>query len=194
MKNAVTRDKIIRATSQLITRDGIRAVRVDEIASWIGISKRTLYEFFADKDELVIECLKVLGEEQQERLRRSIESEHLTPISRTAKLVGAYIDGLYAVECDFLADLGRKIIYAERFEEHRFFWEKELLSNLRICRSEGYLLDSVDPDVLMRLLITSLYELRLRHTPKEELCSFSRFLLRGAATLRAIDCIDRLPA
>lgn len=65
MKNAVTRDKIIRATSQLITRDGIRAVRVDEIASWIGISKRTLYEFFADKDELVIECLKVLGEEDR---------------------------------------------------------------------------------------------------------------------------------
>lgn len=41
MKRGATRDEIIRATQELITRNGIRAVRVDEIAQTLGISKRT---------------------------------------------------------------------------------------------------------------------------------------------------------
>lgn len=40
MKRGATRDEIIRATQELITRNGIRAVRVDEIAQTLGISKR----------------------------------------------------------------------------------------------------------------------------------------------------------
>ena len=49
MKRGATKEEIIRITQELITRNGIRAVRVDEIAQTLGISKRTLYEMFADK-------------------------------------------------------------------------------------------------------------------------------------------------
>ena len=44
MKRRVTREDIIRTTRDLIIRAGIRAVRVDEIAQKLEISKRTLYE------------------------------------------------------------------------------------------------------------------------------------------------------
>ena len=46
MKRGVTKEEIIHATQELIARNGIRAVRVDEIAQTLGISKRTLYEMF----------------------------------------------------------------------------------------------------------------------------------------------------
>ena len=48
MKRGATKEEIIRATRELIARNGIRAVRVDEIAQTLGISKRTLYEMFTD--------------------------------------------------------------------------------------------------------------------------------------------------
>mgnify|MGYP000048069524 CR=1 FL=1 len=38
MKRRVTREEIIRTTRDLIIRNGIRAVRVDEIAQTLGIS------------------------------------------------------------------------------------------------------------------------------------------------------------
>ena len=41
MKRGATKEEIIRITQELITRNGIRAVRVDEIAQTLGISKRT---------------------------------------------------------------------------------------------------------------------------------------------------------
>ena len=57
MKRGATKDEIIRATQELISRNGIRALRVDEIAQTLGISKRTLYELFTDKNDLVNACL-----------------------------------------------------------------------------------------------------------------------------------------
>ena len=42
MKRGATKEEIIRITQTLIARNGIRAVRVDEIVQTLGISQRTL--------------------------------------------------------------------------------------------------------------------------------------------------------
>ena len=64
MKRGVTKEEIIHATQELIARNGIRAVRVDEIAQTLGISKRTLYEMFTDKNDLVSACLEAMSHQQ----------------------------------------------------------------------------------------------------------------------------------
>lgn len=43
---------------------GIKSIRMDDIAHTLGISKRTLYEMFADKEELIYLCMMHLLEEQ----------------------------------------------------------------------------------------------------------------------------------
>ena len=68
MKRGATKEEIIRITRELIARNGIRAVRVDEIAQTLGISKRTLYEMFADKNDLVGACLDYMSHQQRERI------------------------------------------------------------------------------------------------------------------------------
>ena len=68
MKRGATKEEIIRITQELIARNGIRAVRVDEIAQTLGISKRTLYEMFADKNDLVSACLDAMSHQQRERI------------------------------------------------------------------------------------------------------------------------------
>lgn len=68
MKRRVTREEIIRTTRDLIIRNGIRAVRVDEIAQKLEISKRTLYELFSDKDTLVEQCWDKIREEQEKKI------------------------------------------------------------------------------------------------------------------------------
>ena len=42
----------------MFVRQGIKAVRMDDIAQELGISKRTLYEMFGDKEQLLYLCLK----------------------------------------------------------------------------------------------------------------------------------------
>ena len=43
---------------------GIKSIRMDDIAHTLGISKRTLYEKFTDKEELIYLCMKYLMDDQ----------------------------------------------------------------------------------------------------------------------------------
>ena len=54
------RDKIIEESLNQFLTYGIRNVTMDSIAASIGISKRTVYEIFRDKTELIHTCIKKL--------------------------------------------------------------------------------------------------------------------------------------
>lgn len=53
MSESVTRDRIKQAAHVLYMQYGIRSVSMDDIANALGMSKKTIYHSFADKDELV---------------------------------------------------------------------------------------------------------------------------------------------
>jgi AcrR family transcriptional regulator len=50
-------ERILETADRLFYGQGIRAVGVDTIAAEIGISKRTLYNHFASKDDLIVAYL-----------------------------------------------------------------------------------------------------------------------------------------
>jgi AcrR family transcriptional regulator len=50
-------ERILKTADRLFYGQGIRAIGVDTIAAEIGISKRTLYNYFASKDELIVAYL-----------------------------------------------------------------------------------------------------------------------------------------
>lgn len=56
------RQRVIQKTIELFTRYGIRQVTMDQVAEEVGISKRTIYEMFRDKDTLVKESLEAMNE------------------------------------------------------------------------------------------------------------------------------------
>ena len=47
------KERILVKTHELINRYGIRSVSMDDIAASLGMSKKTLYQYYTDKDELV---------------------------------------------------------------------------------------------------------------------------------------------
>lgn len=52
-----TKERIIRKASELFCQYGIRSVSMDELASSLNISKRTIYETFKDKEEILLSVL-----------------------------------------------------------------------------------------------------------------------------------------
>ena len=49
------RERILKTAEELFMKFGIRSVTMDEIASELGISKKTIYMHFEDKDAIVHE-------------------------------------------------------------------------------------------------------------------------------------------
>lgn len=193
MKRGVTKEEIIHATQELIARNGIRAVRVDEIAQTLGISKRTLYEMFTDKNDLVGACLDAMSHQQQERIVACRKRRGGNPLQKVLRLANEYIDNLYTVEHSFLSDIRRKIIFAEHYDEHREFWRRELTDYLETGREEQLLLPEIDAPAFAEQLMSTILDLRLNGTVREELRLFCRTILRGATTRKGIELIDRKP-
>ena len=193
MKRGATREEIIRTTQEFIARNGIRGVRVVEIAQTLGISKRTLYEMFTDKNDLISACLDAMSRQQQEQIVACRKRRSGNPLQKTVRLMNEYIENLYRVDHSFLSDLRRKVIFAEHYDEHRGFWHKELTMLLDMCRKQELLLPEIDAAAFAEQLMGTLLDLRLNGTSREELSLFGRTILRGAATRQGIELIDRRP-
>lgn len=46
-------ERIVDRAMQMFVAQGIKSVRMDDIARTLGVSKRTLYELFGDKEHLL---------------------------------------------------------------------------------------------------------------------------------------------
>ncbi len=52
------KNKILQAAFKLFMRNGIKSVSMDDIALSLGVSKKTLYRWFENKDQLVVAMLQ----------------------------------------------------------------------------------------------------------------------------------------
>ena len=57
MSNSQT-DRILDGSGELFLQAGIKSVTMDDIAKHLGMSKKTIYQFFKDKNELVLALVK----------------------------------------------------------------------------------------------------------------------------------------
>lgn len=55
-----TAERIVGKAYELFMRFGIRSVSMDEIANQLGMSKKTIYQYYADKDELVEDAIEIV--------------------------------------------------------------------------------------------------------------------------------------
>jgi AcrR family transcriptional regulator len=127
-------ERILDTADRLFYGQGIRAVGVDTIAAEVGISKRTLYNYFPSKDELIVAYLsrrlkpappsdrspveQILG--NFERLERTIA----TGVFRGCPFVNA------VAELKEPAHAANKIALA--FKEQRRKWFRALLVQLGV--------------------------------------------------------------
>ena len=66
------KDRIIETASEAFTAHGIKSITMDDIAASLGISKRTLYEVFQDKESLLTQCILKRQEEMNAFLAETL--------------------------------------------------------------------------------------------------------------------------
>src|SRR3954452_3270990 len=80
MNEVNTRDRIMQAAHELFYQHGIRSITMDDIAKHLSISKKTIYQFFEEKDQIVGACcsgdLKDHGCRMEEITKNSKDAIH----------------------------------------------------------------------------------------------------------------------
>ena len=61
-RGAATRSRIVNAAADLIYEHGVDRTSLDEVMAASGVSKSQLYDYFADKDALVLEVIAFQAE------------------------------------------------------------------------------------------------------------------------------------
>ena len=76
-KHMSQRELIIHHASKMFVEQGIKAVRMDDIAQELSVSKRTLYELFHDKEELIYQSIcHYFQTERERRMQQIVEIEN----------------------------------------------------------------------------------------------------------------------
>lgn len=129
-------ERILSTADRLFNGEGIRAVGVDKIAAEIGISKRTLYNYYPSKDELVFAYLSRRyvpvrasdspPEEQILYMFDWLERWFGSSTFRGCPFVNAVAE---------LGDCAAKI--AVEFKEQRRVWLRGLLEQMNVPDADG---------------------------------------------------------
>lgn len=144
------RDKIITSAMLAFAKKGIRQVKMDDVASELGISKRTLYEIFDKKEDLLYEGVKYyLGERRSQMEQRAKSCNNVMEI-----ILLAYkqkVEEVRQTNPCFYTDLVKYPKVARYLAQQN----QQMLTNMTkfIERGieEGYFRKEVNPELVARL-------------------------------------------
>lgn len=157
MTDNLLRDRILAAAHGLMSGFGVRSVTMDDLASHMGISKKTIYKVFRDKDAIVEALVEVVLQRNsancQEDLKKSENAVHEMVLA-----MDRVVEMLEPMSPMVLHDL-RKYHPAAFLSIHRH--KREFLfgimkSNLLRGVREGLYRPEIRPDIMARFRVESM--------------------------------------
>lgn len=194
------RDKIIQASSTLFTNNGLKSVTMDDVASSIGISKRTIYETFKDKRELICATVDFFIEAQQ-RQTKKIENEAANLVEELFSLF-ELMDENFSRRGRISLDVRK--YYPDIFQQHylKHYEESSVDLQARLGRgiSQGIILANTNVPFAVYVIMETITNLMI--SPEKILVSTQVpesdafkyviiYFFRGISTQKGIEMIDK---
>ena len=157
---------------------GVKAVKMDEISQGLHVSKRTVYEIFGDKEELLLAGMMRQLEENRSKLENFAKTQ--------AKNVIDIISYVYKLQMERNGMVG-VLFYEEVHKMPRFF---------EAGAKEGLFRKDVDFNVVMdvgHVMMEEImhHQLYRVHSMQEIYDNYILCLIRGFCTERGLEQLDR---
>ena len=160
--------KIVETALQMFNSRGLRGVTMDDIAAAMRMSKRTLYETFSTKEELLAECLM--------QVHDAIENRHKQIYKRVDEpvLVALYmlrVNALQNQNYHHLIEESKRYypeIYDRFFKLHTTSLRTMVTQALDYAETNHYLRPNVDKETTADFLCKSIQAHRLTEIDNRE--------------------------
>ena len=189
------RERIVTTASRLFQAQGVKQVRMDDVARELSVSKKTLYELFADKEELLLEVVKVISMGFHQNIKEIICSS-ANVLEQIFMLYKRVIEHCREVNPLFFIELMRYPQVQTFFEQVHVQHADRIKEWLMMGVKQGLLRDDVNYEVFLRqdgfqkdkLLINP--EVR-NYPPRVIYDSVVLVMLRGLATDKGLEIIKQ---
>ncbi len=88
-ERAVKREAVLHAAVQSFNSKGFHATSLDEVAASLNVTKPTIYHYFANKDEILFECVR-LGLDGIQRAAKAVQENGGSGSERLIALMRRY--------------------------------------------------------------------------------------------------------
>lgn len=152
------KDRIRRQALKLFFRKGIRSVTMNEVSEALGISKRTLYEHFSNKEDLLVQCINLDYQEYLEE-RKKLEKgarNILEVVHRQFRLTLARLRDIHPSFGDELKKFHPNIWHNQILElqKERDGYSRQVISE---GIKQGYFREDTDPEIASKLLFAHVH-------------------------------------
>ena len=195
-----TADRIIAGATKLFLRKGVKIVTMDDIAVHLGMSKRTIYEHFATKKDLLIACLDNNHAIQQHK-HEFLDGKDVN-IFEIVFHIFFYSDEEHKRIRKFVDDMRQYYpeIVEERFERHCDEAIQKMQSGLECSKKQGLVNPDINVETASHVILEALYDVVSRPSvlpdpkvTKEKALEFIIiYFFRGIASEKGLHLIDEL--
>lgn len=183
---------INHATHEFFSK-GIKQVTMDDIAKGLQMSKRTLYQLFADKEQLIIACLEVFNDKEHALVQQLMKEEY-NVLEIFLRVVEWRMQLMEHISPQYIIDIARH----KPIQEYMKIARSESITRseeiFKIGVQQGLFRDDVNVQLLMRYMFTShehqgnsLFE---EFNLRDCFINIGIFHLRGCCTPKGIELID----
>ncbi len=151
------KEKILSRVGPAVLEKGFARLTSDEIASIAGVSKRTLYRYFPEKDILLSAVMDEFREKVRRIFEEQIQSKEGDPITRFHNILLRLGQTLSRVSPEFFQDLER--LRPDEFAkllEFRAARIRGLASLLKEGQNAGLVRKNLDPELSVEMLLMSI--------------------------------------
>ena len=143
------RERAIETTSEIVLRCGNLSVRMDDVAQELSVSKRTLYEIFGSKEELLLECMNRHIAHMSKMLEDEIgrEEDVLTVFLKHLEVL---INESRERDHNKFEDMDKYPKLKKVFHEHLADMARRMRSFMELGVKQGVFRDDLNMDVLMK--------------------------------------------
>ncbi len=149
------KEEILKKTFDLIMKYGIKSVSMDDISKSIGISKKTIYQYFESKRALISEVIDdhIQKDEKDIKIIITKSQDAINEIIEIAKHILSFLKGMSpSMIYDTRKYYPRQWEKVER--KHFGFLRNIIKSNIERGQEEGLYNEDVNPEIISRLYVT----------------------------------------
>jgi TetR/AcrR family transcriptional regulator, cholesterol catabolism regulator len=147
-----TKQRIIQKAHELFFRYGVKAVTMDDVARDLGISKKTIYQHFKDKDEVVVE-VTVMQIEQDRCYLQEAHTKHLNIIETLVFMTEMMRQQLATMNPSMVSDVKKYHPMAwDLWQKHkRDTLLGQIIAELREGIAQGFIRAEIEVDILAQM-------------------------------------------